>query len=190
MDHLYVFINDSFLFIEGYRHVKNALGLPSAKKPYTDYVALRRFIERSGELKRLVLVGADLPGTLISRCQMAGFEVQTFPKYPDFKTGRRKEKGIDQKVCWEVAKTIFSSEDRVGNKKIILCTGDRDLMTVLPDIRISNWAFELWLWKNSFSDHYVQQVEVFGTVRVLDREWKKFIRLGDAKPKRTPASPT
>jgi hypothetical protein len=115
---------------------------------------------------------------MISTCQAAGFEVSTFPKYPDFKTGIPREKGIDHKICWEIAKTIFTNKDPVPSKKIIL-SGDKDFMTVLSDIHTSNWAFELWLWTNSYSPTFAQQVKVFGSVRVLDREWSHFIKIGD-----------
>jgi hypothetical protein len=176
---LYVFIDNSFLFLQGYKHVQNVANLGPTKHPYVDYLALRSFLLKQGELKRAVIVGSDLPGSMISKCQAAGFEVSTFPKYPEFKTGVLKEKGIDHKICWEIAKTIFTNKDPVPNKKIILCTGDKDFMTVLSDIHTSNWAFELWLWTNSYSPKFTQQVKVFGTVKVLDGEWKHFIKIGD-----------
>jgi hypothetical protein len=182
-DSTYVFLDNSFLFIQGYSHVKSRVSLPPGKKLFIDYFALRHFLAEHGEVKRVVLVGSDLAGSLISTCQMAGFEVHTFPKYPNYKTGKPEEKGIDQKICWEVAKTIFTNKDPLPNKKIILCTGDKDFMTLLPDIQTSNWSFELWLWKNSFSTIFTKQVEVFGKVKVLDGEWKKFIKIGNAIPK-------
>jgi len=178
LDQLYVFIDNSFLFLQGYKHVQAVAKLPLGKHPYVDYLALRHFLQKQGELKRAVIVGSDLPGSMISKCQAAGFEVSTFPKYPDFKTGILREKGIDHKICWEIAKTIFTNKDPLPNKKIILCTGDKDFMTVLSDIHTSNWAFELWLWANSYSTKFAQQVKVFGSVRVLDREWNQFIKIG------------
>jgi len=184
MDQLYGFIDSSFLFVEGFRHVRNTLSLAPTKKPCVDYAAFRRFLERSGELKRIVLIGSDLPGTLISQCQMAGFDVHTSPRYPHFKRSRRKEDGIDQKICWEIAKTVYTNKDPGINNKIIFCSGSRDLMALFSDIHTSHWAFELWAWKNSFSDRYLKQAQVFGTVRILDKEWKKFLRLSDARPKR------
>ena len=176
---LYVFIDNSFLFIQGYKHAYTRANIPANKKPYIDYGALKRFISESGDVKRVVLVGSELAGTLITTCQRAGFEVSTLPRYPDFKTGKTREKGVDQKIGWEVAKTIFTNKDPVTNKKIILCTGDKDFASVLTDIHTSNWGFELWLWQNSFSQAYAQQVNVFGTLRVLDNEWNKFIKITD-----------
>lgn len=180
---LYVFIDNSFLFIEGYKHVNNVVKIPPTKKPQLDYPALRRFIEKHGLVKRLVLVGSNLAGSLISTCQRFGFEVVTLPKYPDLKTGKLKEKGVDQKIGWEIAKTIFTNRDPVQYKKIILCTGDKDFASLLPDIHTANWAFELWLWHNSYSKIYATQVEAFGKVRELDNEWKEFIKIVDAKQK-------
>lgn len=184
-DSTYVFLDNSFLYIQGYRHVKSHISLPPTKNLYIDYFALKHFLTAHGNIKRVVLVGSDLAGSLISKCQMAGFEVHTFPKYPNFKTGKPEEKGIDQKICWEVAKTIFTNKDALQNKKIILCTGDKDFMTILPDVQTSNWSFELWLWKTSFSQIFAKQVEVFGKVKILDNEWKKFIKIGDVALKPT-----
>lgn len=176
-DDIYAFIDNSFLFAQGYKHVQGLTSLPANKKVVIDYWGLRNFLSKQGTLKRSVIVGSELPGVLITRCQKAGFDVFTFPKYPDFKTGSLKEKGIDHKICWEIAKTIFTNKGSTTNKKIILCTGDKDFMTILPDIQTSNWSFELWLWANSFSPRFTDQAKVFGTVKVLDKEWKEFIKI-------------
>ena len=181
-DQLYVFIDNSFLFIEGYKYAKSVARLPGTKKPQIDYFKLKRFIESHGEVKRIVLVGSELAGSLITNCQRAGFEVFTLPKYPDIKNGTNKEKVVDQKIGWEVAKTIFTNKDPIASKKVILCTGDKDFASILPDIHTSNWGFELWLWHGSFSSAFATQVKVFGTLRELDGEWKKFINIVDAKP--------
>ena len=181
IEQLYVFIDNSFLFIEGYKHVRQATKIPENMTPYVDYFSLKRFLGESGEVRRAVICGSELPGSMISKCQTAGFEVFTVPRYFDIKTGRMREKGIDHKICWEIAKTIFTSRDPVQNKKIILCSGDKDFMTILPDIHTSNWAFELWLWSNSFSQKFADQVKVFGTIRVLDEQWKKMFKIGNRK---------
>lgn len=174
---LYVFVDNSFLYIQGYKHVATVTKLPPTKKLQLNYPKFRKFVEKSGNVKRLVLVGSDLSGALISVCQRWGFEVVTLPKYPDLKTGAFREKGVDQKIGWEVAKTIFTNKESTQTKKIILCTGDKDFASILPDIHTSNWFFELWLWHNSYSANYAKQVEVFGEIRELDTEWKQFIEI-------------
>lgn len=118
---------------------------------------------------------------MISRCQSTGFEIFTFPRYPDLRTGSMKEKGVDQKICWEIDKTIFTNREPVQNKKTTLCAGDKDFMTVLQDIHTCNWAFELWLWPNSFSKQFAQQIKVFGKIKILDEDWKTFVKIGDKK---------
>jgi hypothetical protein len=173
----YFFIDNSFLFVQGYKHVRTVAKLPATKKVSIDYSGFRKFLSEQGDLKRTVIVGSNLAGSLISKCQFAGFEVFTFPKYPDIKSGHLKEKGIDHKICWEIGKTIFTNKENAGNKKIILCSGDKDFMAILPDIHTSNWHFELWLWTNSFSQKFVDQVKCFGDVKILDQEWKKFIKI-------------
>jgi hypothetical protein len=180
-DEIYVFLDNSFLFIEGYKYVRNVTNIPASKTPYVDYFALRRFLQKFGDLRRAVICGAELPGSMISKCQSAGFEVFTFPRYPDIKTGTMKEKGVDQKICWEISKTIFTNREPVQNKKIILCTGDKDFITILQDIHTCNWAFELWLWPKSFSKPFADQVKVFGTIKTLDKDWRDFIKIGNKK---------
>jgi len=180
-DQLYVFVDNSFLFIQGYKHVRAVASLPPSKKPYIDYAALKRLLEEQGEVRRMVLVGSQLAGSIIRQGQQAGFEVSTLPRHPDIKTGKTKEKGVDQKIGWEVAKTIFTNKDPLMNKKIILCTGDKDFASILPDIQTAGWAFELWLWRSSFSATYAQQVKVFGRLRELDGEWRKFIKIRNVR---------
>lgn len=182
-DQLYVFIDNSFLFIEGYKHVTKVSGNPPTKKPQIDYLKLKKFFESFGEVRRIVLVGSELAGSLITNCQRAGIEVFTLPKYPDIKSGTNREKGVDLKVGWEIAKTIFTNKDPVQSKKIILCTGDKDFASVLSDIHTSNWSFELWLWSGSFSPAFSAQIKVFGCLKELDNEWKKFINLVTKKSK-------
>ena len=102
---IYVFVDNSFLFIEGYKHARKVARPGPDRTPYVDYRSLRTFMEEQGELKRVVICGSDLPGSMISKCQSAGLEVFTFPKYPDIRTGKMQEKGIDLKIGWEIAKT-------------------------------------------------------------------------------------
>jgi hypothetical protein len=178
---IYVFIDNSFLFIQGYNHVEDVTNLPANRKPYIDYIALKKKLDSHGTVRRVVLVGSNLPGSLITSCQLNGIEVFTLPKYPNMKTGKNQEKGVDNKLCWEIAKTIFTNTQSTVRKKIILCTGDKDFMSILSDIHTSSWEFELWLWKNAYSPLYERQVKIFGEIKVLDDEWKKIIKIGDKK---------
>jgi uncharacterized LabA/DUF88 family protein len=121
------------------------------------------------------LVGSELSGGIISSCQRIGFSVITLPRFPNMKTGTKQEKGVDQKIGWEIAKTIFTNHETTTNKKIILCSGDKDFMSIFSDIQTTNWGFEVWMWNNSFSIAYKTEVEIFGKMKVLDNEWKQFI---------------
>lgn len=178
---VYVFIDNSFLFIQGYKFVESAIKLPTNKKPQFNYVKFRDFLSSKGTIKRIVLVGSQLPGNLISICQRHGFEVFTLTRHPDMRTGKTIEKGVDQKLGWEIAKTIFTNKDSASNKKIVLCTGDKDFASIFSDIQTASWALEVIVWKNAVSQAYVQQAEVFGNVQVIGDEWKRFIDIVDKK---------
>lgn len=183
---IYAFVDNSFLFIEGYKHVRRVANLPANKKPQVNYRRLRGFIGEAGHVRRVVLCGSNLAGNIISAAQAARIEAFTLPRYPDFKTGKRKEAGVDHKLCWEVAKSIFRNRDPTTNKKVIICTGDKDFMSILPDIQTSGWALELWLWSGSFSPALAAAVQTFGELRSLDQDWKKFIDIVDARARGIP----
>jgi uncharacterized LabA/DUF88 family protein len=196
MDDLYVFIDNSFLFIQGYKFVETKVTLSPNKKPQINYRKLRQFISTSGNIKQMVLVGSELPGNLISLCQRGGMRVFTLPRFPDIRTGKKKEKGVDQKIVWEIAKTIFTNSFGTNRKKIILCSGDKDFMPIFSDIQTAGWALEAWTWSTANSSVYNDEVNVFGTVRKLDDEWRQFIDIvdntrssGTPIPRRTPSSP-
>lgn len=180
---LYVFIDNSFLFIQGYKFVENAITLPPDKKPQLNYIKFKNFLSPKGTIKRIVLVGSQLPTNMISTCQRHGFEVFTLPRYPDMRTGKNIEKGVDQKLGWEIAKTIFTNKDGTGSKKIILCTGDKDFASIFGDIQTASWALEVIVWKNAVSPVYVRQAEVFGKVHIIGDEWKNFIDIVDKTTK-------
>lgn len=176
---LYVFIDNSFLFIQGYKHVLDSITLPPNKKPQLNYVKFKKFLSTLGDIKRIVLVGSELPGNLMSRCQRNGFEVFTLPRFPNMCTGKRIEKGVDQKLGWEIAKTIFTNKDATSNKKIVLCTGDKDFASIFSDVQTASWALHVIVWKNAVSPAYVQAIEVFGKVQIIGNEWRKFIDIVD-----------
>ncbi|MCQ2352410.1 MAG: NYN domain-containing protein [Victivallaceae bacterium] len=188
MKELYVFIDNSFLFIQGYKYVKKAIPLCAGKKPQFNYAKFKTFLSKKGEIKRIVLVGSELPSNIMASCQRNGFEVFTLPRYPDMKSAKPVEKGVDQKLCWEIAKTIFTNRNSTADKQIILCTGDKDFASIFSDIQTSSWGLEVLLWDNSASQAYIQQAQVFGTVQKLGAEWKKFIDIVDSKAG-NPATP-
>ena len=181
---IYAFIDNSFLFIQGYKYVQKITKLPKNKKPQFNYLKFKSFLSKKGDIKRIVLVGSQLSGKLITTCQRNGFEVFTLPRYPDIRTGKYVEKGVDQKLGWEIAKTIFTNKESTESKKIILCTGDKDFASILSDIQTSSWSLEVLIWNNSMSSAYIRQVETLGTVQTLGEEWKNFIDIVDCFPKR------
>ena len=180
MEDVYVFLDNTFLFIQGYKHVQKVANLPQNKKPSFNYGNFRKFVSKFGTVKRMVLAGSQLPGNLITICQRSGFEVFTLPRYPNIASGKMQEKGVDQKLVWEIAKTIFTNKEATVNKKIILCSGDKDFMPLLPDIQTSGWSLEVWMWNNSYSPSFQTAVSTFGEMIALDDEWKQFIDIIDA----------
>ena len=86
-EELYVFIDNSFLYIEGYRFVNQVAKTHGKRKPQVDYSKFVKFIEKFGDPRRIVLVGSELAGNLITNCQRAGIEVHTLPQISRFQNG-------------------------------------------------------------------------------------------------------
>ena len=178
---LYVFIDNSFMYIQGYKYVERAKKLPPNRKPQFNYLKFQKWLSPQGNIKRIVLVGSQLSGNMIANCQQNGFEVITLPRFPNTRTGKLKEKGVDQKLCWEIAKTIFTNKEPTSNKKIVLCTGDKDFASIFSDIQTSSWALDVIVWENAVSKAYIRQAEVFGKVQIIGKEWQNFIDIVDKK---------
>lgn len=176
---LYVFIDNSFMYIQGYKLVERSITLPSNKTPFFNYFKFKKWLSSQGNIKRIVLVGSELSGNLIANCQQNGFEVITLPRFLNKLTDTEKEKGVDQRLCWEIAKTIFTNKDSISNKKIVLCTGDKDFASIFSDIQTSSWALDIIVWENALSKTFIQQAEVFGRVQIIGKEWKYFIDIVD-----------
>ena len=178
---LYVFVDNSFMYIQGYSLVKRDITLPSNRKPQFNYFKFQKWLSLQGNIKRIVLVGSNLSGNLIANCQQRGFEVITLPRFLDKLTDKEKEKGVDQRLCWEIAKTIFTNKEPTSNKKIVLCTGDKDFASIFNDIQTSSWALDVIVWENAVSKAFVRQTEVFGQVQIIGKEWRRFIDIVDKR---------
>lgn len=184
-DNLYIFIDNSFLFIQGYKFVKSEIGKNNQKQPVLNYKKLKDCFCKYGNVKQIVLVGSNLSGTIINNCQILNFDVYTYSKSTYKIDGKfiSKEKGVDLKLAWELSKVIFTNKDTTKNKKIILCTGDRDFLPVLSDIKTAGWELEVWTWGNSYSKEYTEKVSAHGVIKNLDNDWKQIFDLKDKKGK-------
>jgi hypothetical protein len=186
MKELYVFIDNSFLFIQGYKHALKVTKLPpnGNQKPQINYGDLKKFIEQheDGKIKRISLVGSNLSGKLVSNCQRIGYDIVPLPHFTNFKKGM-EEKGVDQKLVWEIAKTIFTNKLPTVEKKIVLCSGDKDFMSIFKDIQTTNWSLSVWVWGNAYSRIYEEAVQSFGEIHKIDIYWKEFIKIVTNIPK-------
>ena len=173
----HLFIDNSFFFVEGYKHAESISNLPNNKKPTINYNKVRLFFdEKYPDIKRRVIVGSNLAGNLISTLQGNSFEVFTLPKYFDRTSGKKKERGVDHKLIWEIAKTLFTGHDP-ERRRIVLCSGDRDFQPIFPDIMTCSCDLDVYVWKNAYSKQYREIIQSFGSVFELNDEWKKFIEI-------------
>jgi len=171
----HLFIDNSFLYIEGYKYARKRCA-PQSIIPSINYKKLRDFFdEKDDKIVHRTLVGSELAGTLITSAQRNGFYPFTLPKYKDF-NGRMRERGVDHKLIWEIAKSVYTRHDR-ERIKIILCSGDRDFQPIFPDLRTADCDLDVYVWKGAYSSEYIEQVNSFGKIYELNEEWSKFIEI-------------
>lgn len=171
----HLFIDNSFFFVEGYKHVKSTFNIPDNKKTTMNYNKVRQFFdEKYDDIKRRVIAGSNLPGNLIATLQRNSFEVFTQPKFFDRASGKNKERGVDHKLIWEIAKTLFTGHDS-ERMRIVLCSGDRDFQPIFPDIMTCSCDLDVYVWKNAYSKQYKEIIQSFGKVFELNDEWRRFI---------------
>jgi len=174
----HLFIDNSFFFVEGYKHALKECGQPKNCKPQLNYPKAKDYFDKkcNGDIRRRVIVGSALSGNIITSLQRNSFEVFTLPKYPDLRTGKNRERGVDHKLIWEIGKTVFSERRDSSHIRIILCTGDKDFLPIFPDLLTAGCSLDVYVWAGTYSRQYKDQVDSSGgKIYELNEDWKKFI---------------
>lgn len=171
-----VFIDSSFLLVQACAHARTRLGLDARRRLTVGFGSFRRFLQRHGRVRRMVLAGAEMPLQSMHSAQLAGYEVLNLPRLPGVRTGGRSDRSVESALGWEIARTGLDQPPRGGT--MVLCGGEREYLVLVPRLAAMGWDVETWLWHGAFSSAYAEQASACGTVRVLDEEWVDIVHPG------------
>lgn len=144
---VFIFIDDSNIFIEGQRTAKRRLPdvASAAARFRIDYGKLLGWIIEDRTPASVYLVGSRPPevDTFWKSLKEKGIEPTIF----DRQAGR--EKGVDHDLVAEMIETALLNKDETG--VIVLVAGDGDYRSTLDRLNKKGWNLEVYFWRSGCS---------------------------------------
>lgn len=143
-------IDNSNIFIE----VKNLVG-QDGRFDYDKFV--KKYINLKNQKK--ILVGSTPPKSdgFWSTMKSKGFDVYTYERKLN------GEKAVDSKI---IAKGVSFIVQQDHSATLNLLSGDFDMFPLIEEALEKNWIVNLWSWKDSLSNEYLDVKEI--TIKYLD----------------------
>ena len=150
-------IDNSNIFIE----VKNLVG-QDGRFDYDKFV--KKYTNFKNQKK--ILVGSTPPKRdgFWSTMKSKGFDVYTYERK------QNGEKAVDSKI---IAKGVSFIVQQDHSATLNLLSGDFDMFPLIEEALEKNWIINLWSWKDSLSNEYLDVKEI--TIKYLDDVAKDLI---------------
>lgn len=150
-------IDNSNIFIE----VKNLVG-QDGRFDYDKFV--KKYTNFKNQKK--ILVGSTPPKSdgFWSTKKSKGFDVYTYERK------QNGEKAVDSKI---IAKGVSFIVQQDHSATLNLLSGDFDMFPLIEEALEKNWIINLWSWKDSLSNEYLDVKEI--TIKYLDDVAKDLI---------------
>ena len=150
-------IDNSNIFIE----VKNLVG-QDGRFDYDKFV--KKYTNFKNQKK--ILVGSTPPKSdgFWSTMKSKGFDVYTYERK------QNGEKAVDSKI---IAKGVSFIVQQDHSATLNLLSGDFDMFPLIEEALEKNWIINLWSWKDSLSNEYLDVKEI--TIKYLDDVAKDLI---------------
>ena len=150
-------IDNSNIFIE----VKNLVG-QDGRFDYDKFV--KKYTNFKNQKK--ILVGSTPPKSdgFWSTMKSKGFDVYTYERK------QNGEKAVDSKI---IAKGVSFIVQQDHSAILNLLSGDFDMFPLIEEALEKNWIINLWSWKDSLSNEYLDVKEI--TIKYLDDVAKDLI---------------
>lgn len=150
-------IDNSNIFIE----VKNLVG-QDGRFDYDKFV--KKYTNFKNQKK--ILVGSTPPKSdgFWSTMKSKGFDVYTYERK------QNGEKAVDSKI---IAKGVSFIVQQDHSATLNLLSGDFDMFPLIKEALEKNWIINLWSWKDSLSNEYLDVKEI--TIKYLDDVAKDLI---------------
>ncbi len=154
---LFVFVDNSNLFIEGQRlaAVRSgfAVDIVDASNRHIfdfswniDYGKLHAFLSnQGGELTSVKLWGSIPPSdTFWKMVEQKGFDVRTFQRGQS-----GQEKKVDVAIAHQLTKDVYTGKIKKEESIIILVAGDKDFVPVVEDLVSEGYTIHIAFWNNA-----------------------------------------
>ena len=150
-------IDNSNIFIE----VKNLVG-QDGRFDYDKFV--KKYTNFKNQKK--ILVGSTPPKSdgFWSTMKSKGFDVYTYERK------QNGEKAVDSKI---IAKGVSFIVQQDHSATLNLLSGDFDMFPLIEEALEKNWIINLWSWKDSLSNEYLDVKEI--TIKYIDDVAKDLI---------------
>ena len=148
-EHVFIYVDDSNMWIEGKKLAAKQANLKCVEDPrlrldigkVTDVVASGRVVAWG------TLYGSEPPpvDSVWDKIRQHGWQVIT-SKRSSF---TNKEKQVDHQMVADITELV--SDRGVAKGKIVLVTGDADVIPAIKKGLRTNWSFEIWMWASGIS---------------------------------------
>ena len=148
-EHVFIFVDDSNVWIEAKKLAANKLNLKSVEDPrlrmdigkITDVVANNRKVAWG------TLYGSEPPplDSVWQKIKKRGWKVVLTRR----STLTGKEKQLDQQIVSDITALISGC---IVRGKIVIMSGDADMIPAIKRSLQNQWSIEIWTWENSVSN--------------------------------------
>ena len=148
-EHVFIYVDDSNMWIEGKKLAAKQANLKCVEDPrlrldigkVTDVVASGRDVGWG------ILYGSEPPpiDSVWKKIREHGWQVVTSKR----STFTNKEKQVDHHMVADITELV--SDRSVAKGKIVLVSGDADVIPAIKKGLRTNWSFEIWMWASGIS---------------------------------------
>lgn len=145
----FIYVDDSNMWIEAKKLAAKQLNLNCVEDPRLrlDLGKVSDVVASGREVAWGVLYGSEPPpiDTVWEKIRERGWEVKTSKR----STFTNKEKQVDHQMVADI--TALVSHKSVTKGKVVIVSGDADVIPAIKEGLAKNWSFEIWMWEKSIS---------------------------------------
>ena len=148
-EHVFIYVDDSNMWIEGKKLAAKNADLKCVEDPRLrlDIGKVTDAVANGREVAWGILYGSEPPpiDTVWEKIRESGWKVKT-SKRSSF---TNKEKQVDHQMVADI--TTLVSDRGVAKGKIVLVSGDADVIPAVKEGLRKKWSFEVWTWNSGTS---------------------------------------
>ena len=148
-EHVFIYVDDSNMWIEAKKLAAKRLNLKCVEDPRLrlDIGRVADVVANGREVAWGVLYGSEPPpiDTVWEKIRERGWKVIT-SKRSRF---TNKEKQVDHKMVTDI--TALVSDRGVAKGRIVIVSGDADVIPAIKEGLAQNWSFEICMWESGIS---------------------------------------